>query len=165
MKLCLLCKKQWLLSVSWISREAKRLATQFEAILAKFQYEISVLDLFCEEKDVCFWSEYKRKLKMGGPPKSQESIVIYLSKPTFWQKHEMILWPIASICPWHFVKNVREKVRFLATSVFSKNGKHENAWNLRKTHPRSRFPAIGHVKKLRMLSVLHISLVESSPTL
>ena len=36
-----------------ISREAKRRATQFEAILAKFQYEISVLDLFGEEKDVC----------------------------------------------------------------------------------------------------------------
>ena len=36
-----------------ISREAKRRATQFEAILAKFQYEISVLDLFREEKDVC----------------------------------------------------------------------------------------------------------------
>ena len=29
-------------------------ATQFEAILATFQYDISVLELFGEEKDVCF---------------------------------------------------------------------------------------------------------------
>ncbi len=57
---------------------------------------------------------------MGGPPQTnQESIVIYLSKPTFWQKHEMILWPIASICPKHFIKNVQEKLRFWATTVFS----------------------------------------------
>ena len=43
----------FLLAFSLISREAKRRATQFEAILAKFQYDISVLDLFREEKDVC----------------------------------------------------------------------------------------------------------------
>ena len=35
----------------------------------------------------------------------------------------------------------------------------------RKTHPRSRFSAIGYVKKIRMLSVFHIGLVESSQTL
>ena len=38
---------------SLICREAKRRATQFGAILSNFQYEISVLDLFREEKDVC----------------------------------------------------------------------------------------------------------------
>ena len=56
---------------------------------------------------------------MGDPPsKSQESMVIYISKPTFVQKHEMILWPIASICPKHFIKHVQEKLRFWATPVF-----------------------------------------------
>ena len=55
----------------------------------------------------------------GGAPTSQESIVICLSKQIVWQKHEMILWPIASICPKHFIKNVQEKLRFWATSVFS----------------------------------------------
>ena len=56
--------------------------------------------------------------KWGTPFQSQESIVIYLSKPTSWQTHEMILWPIASICPKHFIKNVQEKLSFLATLVF-----------------------------------------------
>ena len=60
-----------------------------------------------------------RKIENGGPPsKSQESIVIYLSKHFFWQKHEMILWPIASICPGHFIKNVQEKSFVWATPVF-----------------------------------------------
>ena len=57
---------------------------------------------------------------MGGPSiKSQKLIVNYKYKQLFGQKYEMILWPIASICPKHFIKNVQEKLRFWATTVFS----------------------------------------------
>ena len=66
---------------------------------------------------------------MGDPPsKSQESMVIYISKPLFWQKHEMILWPIASICPGHFIENVREKC-FFVQRLFSLCYEKTAAWN------------------------------------
>ena len=66
----------------------------------------------------CFFIKIQEKIENGGPQKSQESIVIYLSKPTSWQKYEIILWPIALMCPWHFIKNVQEKLVFWATPVF-----------------------------------------------
>ena len=45
------CLCYWLLAFPWICREAQRRATQLGVGLYKFQYEISVLDLFGEEKD------------------------------------------------------------------------------------------------------------------
>ena len=60
-----ICTNYVVFAFSYISREATRRATQLGAILSKFQYDISVLDLFREEKDVCVSGIFQRGAGQG----------------------------------------------------------------------------------------------------
>ena len=118
------------------------------------------------DNSLCLWYRHKGKLKMGAPPHTKSKYDCNLPVKTNFLTNT---WndPMTHSfdLPLALYQKCTGKELFLSNACFLETKLAPNAWNLCKTHPISRFPAIGYVKKIRMLSVLHIGLVESSQTL